>query len=242
MVWLGIQGDPLHELTQPGTAMILVGALLGRSTRRSAALANARRQDRQEADAARESARVRLDRLGRRYAALASSRAPELLLDLAEGKLSPHDPDVRAWAVREERFIRTVIAVDPAIDSLHALVDTCAQIAHRRGVLLDADLAAPSQPQMALAPAFVESCQWASSHAAVTVIAEGQPIGTTARISSRAEGGQIVVRALVPLASATDLADAPDPGDLVDPDDAAGPVVLWEAAWSSAHATGAVHA
>jgi len=227
-VWLVIQGDPLHEITQPGTALILVGALLGRSTRRNAALAGAHGRERREAEAARESARVQLDLLGRRYSALAVSRAPELLLGLAEGDLSAQDPAVRERAVREERFIRTVIGVDPSVDALHEVVSTLAQRAHGRGVLLDIDLAASPHPGMALPVPFMESCEWAMRHAAITLIVQGQPVGTTARLSSRAEGDDIVLRALVPLARTVDLSCAPEPGEMVDPDDAAGAVCLWE--------------
>lgn len=227
-VWLVIQGDPLHELTQPGTALILVGALLGRSIRRNAALAGQRREEHQEADARRESTRVRLHRLGHRYAALTASQAPELLQGLADGALSPHAAEVRERAVREERFIRNVLAVDPRIDALHAVVASLALSAHERGVLLDTDLAASSPHGAALPVDFVESCRWAVAHAAPTEIVGGQPIGTTARISSRMEGNEVMVRLLIPLAPGYDVQRASQSGALVDPEDEAGPVLLWE--------------
>lgn len=229
-MWLVIQGDPVHEVTQPGTAIILVGALLGRSTRRNARLAAERRRERSEGLDEREATQARLDRLTTRYAALAESDAPRLLASVGSGEIPPDSKDVQQWSVHEERFIRTVMLVDPQADEVHRLADALSRRAHARGVLLDVDLAAADHPMPVLPAEFQASCVWAIDHAALSIVVGGQPTGTCARLSSRDEGNRIVVRLLVPLTPECSPADAPSLGDIVDPDDPAGPVCLWETA------------
>lgn len=227
-VWLAFQGDPLYEVTQPGTAMILVGALLGRSTRRNAARAAAMQRDRADAASARDASRARLDRMSIRYGALALSSAPGFLRDLADGALSPESDDVRARAVREENFIRSIIRIDPGLDPLHTMAAALSGHAYRREVLLDVDLAAAPSEGVRVAEGFVVSCAWALDNAQPTRIVDGHPVGTTARLSSRQEGEAVVVRLLAPVPIDVDPAAVPGHGILLDPDDPAGPVYLWE--------------
>lgn len=237
-VWLVFQGDPLHELTQPGTVLILVGALLGRSTRRNARLALVRRAERTHAAVRRQAARDQVDRLASRYGALAESAAPELLSALASGSLSPADPQVREQAVREEAFLRNVMRLDPEEDVMHRLASDLARAAHARGVLLEVSLLIPADEMGRPPEGFAESCLEAMQHAAVTVIVDGQPVGATARLTSRSENGRSVMRLVLPMergwASTTTRPGSAGcvAGELLDPDDAAGAVSLWEASVS----------
>jgi signal transduction histidine kinase len=230
--WLIFQGDPLHEITQPGTAMILVGALLGRSLRRNARVAWRHRQEEADAATAGQVVRERIEGIGARYHALALSEAPELLRDVAEGRCDPEDDRVRARAAREERFIRNVMRTDPSTDAVHEMACELICLAHQQGVLLDLDLSAPRQPEVSVEGSIVGSLTRVMRQALPTVIVAGLPVGSPARLSTRQEGESVMLRLLVPMAVDArpgSGADGSVVGSLVDPADAAGQLWLWEA-------------
>jgi len=234
--WMAFQGDPLHEITQPGTVIILVGALLGRSTRRNTRLAWDRRLEQASQAAVAQVSQDRVDRLSARYEPLVHSHAQDLLEGIASGQVKAEDPRVTSAAALEERFIRNVMLCDPDADPIHALASRLTLTAHGRGVLLDLDLTDRTVPEVAIGAPAVTSFLWAVNHAAPARFEGGQGLGSTARFSSRVEGqgelGEVMVlRLLTPLsndAPASGAAPA-QAGALLDPEDLAGSLWLWEA-------------
>ena len=151
------------------------------------------------------------------------SRGVELLEGIADEAIDPDASATRSAAALEERFIRTVIRVDPAIDSVHALATSLAVRARRHGVYLDVDLSG-SAPHSAEAPpqgGIVESKS--SLRRAVDC---SEP-GGVARLSARNEGEVFVIRLIAPITRGNreDMLNLPIPGVLLDPDD---PDMLWE--------------
>lgn len=230
VTWLTFQGDPLFELTQSGTAMIFIGALLGRSLRRNAQIAWQQRQEEMRQNDAAQVARRAIDRVHVRYRALSESGAPELLAAIASGEADPRTHSVREAAALEERFIRNVMRLDPQGGSLHRLAASLVVVAHRRGCLLDVEVV-PDLPTGSDLDPEGEACLVRLMDGACrTTFRDGQGAGSTARFSVRREGDEVAVRLLVP------LSDAPEWHDsragtrvlLVDPDDPAGALWLCE--------------
>lgn len=232
VTWLVFQGDPLGELTQPGTAMILVGALLGRSLRRNARQAwENRSAELTEASVGRD-ARASIERIASRYRPLRNSSAPRLLRDVAEGRVDPGDPDLRAAAAREERFIRNVMRTDAADGLLHALALDLVVTAHARKALLDLDLAREHEVGPEVDTSALTCFAQAMTHACPTEFVDGRAQGTTARLTLRDEGRAQVLRLMVPMCEAPDVSVVPGSVSayLVDGDDPAGEIWLWETA------------
>ncbi len=218
--WLVTQGDPLGELLQPGTAIILAGALFARamraSQRESAAARDRQRRTHIEQAAEQDLARV----LTRRYAALAASRAPALLGGILDGTLDAADPDVRERCAVEERFIRSVMRLDPSADALQAMAMRLAERAYRAGLLLSVDIddGVPVSGRLATQLPRLE-------HAVSTVLpslSQADPV----RMSARLEGGAVVVR-VVGQIRADAWPVAPDQSALRFVDESDG-TVLWE--------------
>ena len=216
--WLLMQGDVIGELVSPGTATLLAGALFGRSVRR-----NARAYERAHAAAVAESTALAVAsegvlRLHRRYGALRESYAVALLDGIADGTLDPDDPLIREQAALEERFIRTVIRVDPALDPVHALASSLAVHARRSGVHLDVALSdtdsAVRDDLMPSKPSLVRAVQCSIP-------------GEVARLTARAEDEWLVIRLLAPIAwgSHGEMRRAAVPGLVLEPDD---PTMMWE--------------
>ncbi len=166
-------------------------------------------------------ARESVARLRRRYGALRESRAIELLDGIAEGSLDPDDPQVQAWAAIEERFVRTVIRVDPSVDAVHALATSLAVRARRRGVFLDVDLASTEAAR---------SWDGSGSRPSFVHAVEASIPGEVARLSARTEGDSFVIRLLAPIARGRreDMTALPVPGVILDPADPDDPSMLWE--------------
>ena len=230
VTWLAFQGDPLFELTQSGTAMIFIGALLGRSLRRNAQIAWQQRQEEIRQSDAAQVARRAIDRVHVRYRALSESTAPELLAAIARGEADPRTDDVREAAALEERFIRNVMRLDPQGGSLHRLASSLVVVAHRRGCLLDVEVVPDAPTGRDLDPEEEACLVRLMDGACRTMFCDGQGRGSTARFSVRREGDDVAVRLLVPLC-------APPVGHedrararvlLVDPDDPAGALWLCE--------------
>lgn len=230
VTWLAFQGDPLFELTQSGTAMIFIGALLGRSLRRNAEIAWQQRQEEMRQSDAAQVARAAIDRVHVRYRALSESAAPELLSAIARGEADPRTNDVREAAALEERFIRNVMRLDPQGGMLHRLAASLVVVAHRRGCLLDVEVVPDVPVGHGLDPEEESFLVRVMDGACRTAFHDGQGVGSTARFSVRREGDDVAVRLLVP------LCDAPVGHDtrahtrvlLVDPDDPAGALWLCE--------------
>jgi len=227
--WLAFQGDPLHELTQPGTAMILVGAILGRSLRGNAKRAWKRRTEEATASAADAAARERVSRLATRYGALDGSQAIDLLERIAAGTVSAEDPGVSEAAVREERYLRNVMVTDPAIDDLHAAVSELVTIAHDRGVLLDVALASGQVEGRGAAAESVAGFARALRHAVPSRIVDGISVTPTARVTTLQEGETMLLRMIVPLGE--DSAGALTDGVLVDDSDPRTELWMWQMRW-----------
>lgn len=228
--WLAFQGDPLFELTQSGTAMIFIGALLGRSLRRNAEIAWQQRQEEMRQSDAAQVARRAIDRVTVRYRALSESTAPELLAAIACGDVDPRADDVRETAALEERFIRNVMRLDPGGGSLHRLAARLVVVAHRRGCLLDVEVVPDAPTGRDLSPVEESYLVRLMDGACRTAFRDGQGVGSTARFSVRREGDDVAIRLLVPLC---DPPEGHDSGEharvlLLDPDDPAGALWLCE--------------
>lgn len=188
--WLVTQGDVIGELLQPGTAVIIAGGLFARSVRANAQ-ASARAADLRAVElASMLSDAESIRRTRERYAALAESSALALLRGIADGSVDPRADEVRAACADEERFIRSVMRLDPASNLLHAFASRLAIAAHRRRIPLEIDLADGRAPDAA-ALATLES-----QALALIGDASGQePVRLTARV----EGEELVVRLVMPV-------------------------------------------
>lgn len=198
-VWLVFQGDPLHELTQPGTVMILVGAVLNRSLLVNAQRASQRAIETTEQAMREATALQRLDRLAQRFAGLDSSCAADMLESLAEAGSDPGRPEVRDQAMREERYLRNILKTDPSVDALHAAASDLIRVAHERNVLLAVHLSAGDRHEWAAPDAEVDGLRWALGHADPTRMWMGQPEGHIARLTSFTEGSTMVLRLVAEL-------------------------------------------
>ncbi len=226
--WLVLQGDPLHELVSAGTAVLVAGALFGRSARRNAAaVEQARAAERTQAiGVAVADASVR--RLQARYAALSESDVVDLLDGVAEGLLSPEDPDVRRRAAVEERFVRSLIRIDPQADPVRSVVGEVVRAARRAGVALSCDIGdVPLRSVDGLSQLRVSLLA-----AMPSIVAGGE-----ARLTARREEDDVVVRLFADIAvdREDEVAALAVPGRPVDVAvDGARPT-LWE--WRSAAAS-----
>ena len=183
--WLFTQGDPLHELLQPGTAIILAGALFARSVRRNGrAFAAAERQRTQEMSAVMAQAQV-LDRIQARYELLGQSRGLTLLQAVAEGRLQPEDVQVQLDCGREERFIRSVMRLDPAADLVHRRAGQVALRARQLGLALDISLDDTEDWPSSTCERFFDEVE--------RMIEVADP-RSAARLTARLEGDALVMR------------------------------------------------
>ncbi len=230
LTWLVLQGDPLGELTQPGTAIILVGALLGRSLRRNARLAWENRSAQAQAASATRDARAAIERIAWRYRPLQESGAGRLLRGVAEGRLDAGDPHVRAEAGREERFIRNVMRTDPADGPVQSLAAALAMTAHARRALLDLEVSREMPADLDLDASAAIWFTRAMENACATTIIDGRVVGSTARLTLRVGGDGRVLRLIVPMGARLDMEsmDGTVRAQLIDSDDEAGEIWLWE--------------
>ncbi len=183
--WLLTQGDPLNELLQPGTAIILAGAVFARSVRRNnRAFAQAELQRTEELAAVIAEAQG-LERMRARHELLDQSSARTLLLGVAQGRLDPGDEQVRQECGQQERFIRSVMRLDPAADLVHRHAGRAAVLAHQRGLSMDISL-----DDTAGWPA--QSCE--RFFAEVRRMLQVADAATGARLTARREGDAVVMR------------------------------------------------
>lgn len=186
--WLVTQGDPLRELLQPGSAVIIAGAIFARSVRRNTRYLNEYTERQAGEVAASLAAQESIVRTRRRYAILQESGAVSLLDGIANGQADPLNEEVRAQCALEEQFIRSVMRLDPAVDQVHAMASSVAVHCHRRGLALELDLRDTSElvPED-LAPFFDT----------VTKGVESARTGEVARLTARREGDSVVLRFVV---------------------------------------------
>lgn len=138
--WLVTQQNTYLELLQPGTAIILAGAVFARSVRRNnRAFAEAEAQRTEQLAGVVADAQG-LGRMRARHDLLAESGALDLLQGVADGRLDPGHEEVQRACGQEERFIRSVMRLDPAADLVHRRAGQAAVRAHRRGLGLDISL------------------------------------------------------------------------------------------------------
>lgn len=132
--WLTAQGQFLVELTQPGTIVVVIAALLGWSLRRADQRTRRIRSDAEEEQAALAISQQRLSEVRRRYADVDSVGLIALLRAIADGDLDPTQASVRQECARQERMIRTVLPLHPERNLLHRDLVQLAVIARDRGV------------------------------------------------------------------------------------------------------------
>lgn len=219
--WLLTQGDVVTELVQPGTAIVVAGGLFARSVRGNAqAYGEAMKQRGVELAAALSDAEA-VRRLRLRYSALAQSGADQLLEEIANGTLNPASDAVRVRCADEERFIRSVMLLDPAGDPLHAFASHIAAQAHRSGRVVEINLA-----ELPPLDAEVVAQLQAATEDALVLASSHEPV----RLTARREGELIVVRLVVPLTAQDQRRvslTSPDPELQVMASDTDG-VVMWE--------------
>ncbi len=196
--WLVTQGDPLHELLQPGSAVILAGAIFARSVRRNTRYLNEYTERKAHEVAASLAAQEAIIRTRRRYAVLQESDAVALLEGIANGEVDPLRDEVRAKCALEEQFIRSVMRLDPVVDQVHALAAVMAAQARGRGLALEIDLRDTS----GIVPE-----DFTGFFRAVTKGLECARSGEVARLTSRREGDSVVLRFVVH----TDVSQCPYP-------------------------------
>lgn len=151
--WFIAQEARLIELTQPGTIVIVVAAVLGWSLRKSAAGTRTRRSEIQVARQALAQSQERLARSRRRFADLDPEGLIELLDAIACGDRDPNDPEVREECARQERLIRSVLLLHQESNDTHHQLVRLAVFARDHGI--DLSIAAvPQLPEQTLFHAF----------------------------------------------------------------------------------------
>lgn len=183
--WLITQGDPLGELLQPGTAVIVAGALYARSVRRSNETYRTARRARLSQEAAERADEESTRRVTRRFVELADSTATELLAGLADGTLDVLDDQVRRRCAAEERYVRSLMRIDPQRSAFDAMILQLIKRAHQQGVILDVDV---SDGVNIDGPGLDEFTT--SALQGLEMIDDDEP----ARLTARREGGSSVLR------------------------------------------------
>ena len=217
--WVVTQGDVVGELLRPGTAIIVAGGLFARSVRANAE-AFSRAADLRAAELASASSDAEsIRRTRERYSVLAQSDAEALLRGIAGGTLDPLSEQVRTACGDEERFIRSVMRLDPASGPLHAFAARLAVAAHHARLPLEIDLAQGPQPT-AEALADLES--------RVLPCMAAHPGGEPARLTARVEGEELVVRLVMRVDEFVFAGGStPAEGIVVQPGGSE-PVAMWE--------------
>lgn len=132
--WFIAQELAWIELTQPGMFVIIVAALLGWQLRRGQARAQVMDAEASEQLAALAASQTKLAHARSRYRDVDASGLIALLDAVADGTVDPHDDDVRATCLREERMIRSVLRLQPEEVRVHRDLVTLAVDARDRGV------------------------------------------------------------------------------------------------------------
>ena len=135
--WVIAQGGDPWELLRPGTGVLIAATLLSFTLRRQYDEYDALLTETTHVDVERyanaEAARIRRERYGR----IVETPVIALLDGIADGSLDPDSPDVQESCRIEERFVRTMMRLDPSSDAIHALVAELARDARVAGRELD---------------------------------------------------------------------------------------------------------
>lgn len=204
--WFAAQGDVLVELTQPGTIVVVVAAILGWSIRRAD---RRTRQLRADADAERTAlaaSQQRLSEVRRRYADVDTRGLIELLRGIADGGLDFRDAEVREACVRQERLIRSVLRLHPECNLVHRDLVRLAGIAQERNVDLSINAAEGVPADVGL--------QHLDRAVALLELA---PAGSSARASA-AVHSQVCVFRLVASVEMQDIGRIPATAEVLDED------------------------
>lgn len=183
--WLITQGDVLTELTQPGTAVIVAGAILGYSLHRSVRDYQMRRDELAIAQRFVDASLADAQSLVARYASVSGSGVLELLERVAEGSVDPSSVEVRDSCRVHERHIRSMMGLDPARRQFDASLTSLSDQACERGVLLDI-VVPDGLPDLGAEVIGEES-------GACALLGRMEP-GSTARFSAHHEGDRVTLR------------------------------------------------
>lgn len=204
VAWVLAQEGALGELTQPGTIVIVVAAILGWSLRRADARTSRLRESVQAERAAIAASQQRLSAAGHRYAAVDFGSLIELLNGIARGQIDPAAASVREECGRQEQMIRAVLPLRPEHVALHRDLVQLAVKARERDVELSINVATDVPTSEGLR----------RFDDAMALMALGRP-GTTARASTAKSGSLCVFRLVVTIASA-DTARLPESCEVLD--------------------------
>lgn len=190
VTWVFTQGD-IGELLRPGTGVLLAVALMAFTIRRRAhqydVTMTTMSQQTAMADAESEFARQHAARVQ----PLALSGVQSLLQGIATGLVDPHDDRVRLACAKEERYLRSWLALDPVNNPIHAFALALANDVHQRGFVLDIDM--PNDCK-GLTDGFDEVTQQVRTLVRTHVIGDG-------RLTAIDEGGICVVRIVIELSA-----------------------------------------
>jgi len=189
--WLLGRSDVVGELSQPGTMVIVVAAILGWTLRRIDARTQRLQAGAEAERTALAASRQRLTEAGHRYAAVDSGALIHLLRGIARGQIDPTEPSVREECSRQERMIRSVLPLHPERIALHRDLMQLAVLARERDIDLSINAATDLPTNQGLR-GFDDA--WA-------LLALGRP-GTTARASTAKSGSMCVFRLVVTIAPA----------------------------------------
>lgn len=127
--WLLAQDAGLAELTQPGTIVIVVAAILGWQLRRADRRTRLVKVETQAEKSASKQARKRLAQARGRYREVDAAGLMSVLEGIADGRVDPHAETVRAMCLREERLLRALMRLDPEHIAVHRDLVTLAAAA-----------------------------------------------------------------------------------------------------------------
>ena len=183
--WKITQGDPLHELVQPGTAIIVAGAIFARTVRRHSRLIGQAAHDRAAELAQALAEEDGLRRMQLRHGLLDESGALQTLDGIGSGWLDPQAEPVRRLCGIEERYVRAVMRLDPGADLVHERAGRLAVHARRRGISIEMDLSDTAGWHEDACGRFFDQADQAISLADTSA---------PARLSARREGPALVLR------------------------------------------------
>jgi len=204
--WFIAQDMKWIELTQPGTVVIVVAAILSWTLHRTDTASARRIVDIETQREALAASQVRLSGVRQRYAEVDAARLSRLLHDIADGVVDPAAASVRDECARQERMIRSVLLLHPDTNAVHRDLARLAAIARDRNI----DLSIAAAPDVA-------SGAGLETFAAARWLLQNADPGSSARASvSRNDGGCVFrLVAVVPVANRGRL---PADAEVVDED------------------------
>ena len=192
--WLTAQDQFIEELTQPGTIVIVIAAILGWTLRRANDQTRRTRVDVEDERAALGASQERLLEFRRRYADVDAASLIHLLRSLAEGTMDPRDEWVREECARQERMFRSVLMLHPESNFLHRDLVKLAVIARDEGIDLTVKVDEDAQSSGALrgmttAQRLLRAARPGSSaRASVTRVADRDLFRLVVMLTSEARG------------------------------------------------------